>query len=100
MKRRLKSLGVIAVVACALLTGACGGSGSKKSSTNKASGPSGTLTIANVAGTLWTCGFNPFNTSVNFLATGNVYEPLVFINALQNDKTSPWLATQWAWSNN
>ncbi len=89
------------MVACALILSACGGgSGSKKSTANKATGPSGTLTIANVAGTLWSCGFNPFNASVNLLSTGNVYEPLVFINALQNDKTSPWLATRWEWSNN
>src|SRR5207302_6782847 len=59
-----------------------------------------TLTISNESGGLWTCSFNPFNSSVNYLATGDIYEPLVFVNTLQNSKTSPWLATQWAWSNN
>ena len=57
----------------------------------------GTLTISN-AQFLWTCGFSPFNPSQNFLSVGTVYEPLMFVNALQNGKTSPWLATAYAWS--
>jgi len=93
----LKKLAAVAVAA-ALLVSACGGGSGKKSPSAK-SGPSGTLTISNASGGLWTCGFNPFNTSVNLLVTGEVYEPLVFVNALQNQKTTPWLATGWAWSN-
>jgi peptide/nickel transport system substrate-binding protein len=62
-------------------------------------GASGTLTIANESGGLWTCSFNPFNSSVNFLSVGDIYEPLVFVNTLKNDQTSPWLATKWAWTN-
>ena len=30
---------------------------------------------------------------------GQVYEPLAFVNTLQNAKATPWLATSWAWSN-
>ena len=77
----------------AAVLAACGGG------STSAAGPSGTLTISNESGGLWTCSFNPFNNAVNFLSTGDVYEPLVFINALQNDQTTPWLATKWAWSN-
>lgn len=71
---------------------ACGGSAAEPAT-------NGVLTISNESGSLWSCGFNPFNTGVNFLSTGNVYEPLVFINTLQDAKTSPWLATKWEWSN-
>ncbi len=93
MKNRLRTLGVITAVACSLVVTACAGSTTK-------SGRGGTLTISNENGGLWTCGFNPFNTSTNLLSTGNVYEPLVFVNTLQNQKVTPWLASSYAWSNN
>jgi peptide/nickel transport system substrate-binding protein len=31
---------------------------------------------------------------------GQVYEPLAFVDTLENAKATPWLATSWAWSNN
>ncbi|HXA61138.1 MAG TPA: ABC transporter substrate-binding protein [Streptosporangiaceae bacterium] len=93
MKNRLRTLGVITAVACSLVVTACAGSTTK-------SGRGGTLTISNENGGLWTCGFNPFNSSTNLLSTGNVYEPLVFVNTLQNQKVTPWLASSYAWSNN
>jgi peptide/nickel transport system substrate-binding protein len=92
--RRFRKLAL--AVAGGLLAGvlaACGG-GSASSA-----GPSGTLTISNESGGLWTCSFNPFNSAVNFLSVGDIYEPLVFVNALNNDQTTPWLATKWDWSN-
>ena len=102
-KKRVRVLGVTAVALSALLVSACGSSGSGKS-TGNSSGASGkrggVLTIANVQGGLWTCSFNPFNNSSNFLSSGTVYEPLIYVNALQNEKTTPWLATDYAWSNN
>ena len=30
---------------------------------------------------------------------GQVYEPLAFVDTLENAKATPWLATSWAWSN-
>ena len=57
------------------------------------------LTIDNESGSLWTCNFNPFNLSDIGYSMGPVYEPLMFVNALQNDKTTPWLATSFTWSN-
>jgi peptide/nickel transport system substrate-binding protein len=92
--RRFRKL-ALAVAGGLMVTvlAACGGG-----STSSA-GASGTLTIANESGGLWTCSFNPFNGSVNFLSVGDIYEPLVFVNTLKNDQTSPWLATKWAWSN-
>ena len=63
----------------------------------KAADPGSTLTIAD-AQFLWTCGFSPFNPSSNFLSVGVVYEPLMFVNTLQDAKVMPWLATDSAWS--
>jgi peptide/nickel transport system substrate-binding protein len=76
-----------------------GSSGGAGSSSGK--GPSGTLTIVNVTGTQWNCSFNPFNPGNlgEGITMGQVYEPLAFVNTLQNAKVSPWLATKWAWSN-
>ena len=85
------------VLALALVVGlaatACGGSKSSKSS-GKSS-----VTISNVQGTTWTCGFNPFNSDVNFLSVGTVYEELTFVNGLKSGQTTDWLASNYAWSN-
>jgi peptide/nickel transport system substrate-binding protein len=94
--RRFKIIG--AFLAVALLAAACGSS-SSSSTSSSSSGAKGVLTIDNESGGLWTCSFNPFNLSDIGYSFGPVYEPLVFMNTLQNAKTSPWLATSWAWSN-
>jgi peptide/nickel transport system substrate-binding protein len=101
MRRRLLMTGAAALLAAALA--ACSSSGSSGSSGGSAAGkgPSGTLTIVNVTGTQWNCSFNPFNPGNlgEGITMGQVYEPLVFVNTLENAKASPWLATKWAWSN-
>ncbi len=94
--RRLSKIGV--VVAAGLLAAACSSSNSPGNG-GKASGPTGVLSISNESGATWTCGFSPFNPSVNGLSFGPIYEPLVFVNALQSGKTTPWLASKFAWSN-
>jgi len=94
--RRFKIIG--ALLAAALLAAACSSSTTSSTQSNS-SGPTGTLTIDNESGSLWTCGFNPFILSNIGYSFGNVYEPLVFVNTLQNAKESPWLATKWTWSN-
>jgi peptide/nickel transport system substrate-binding protein len=89
--RRLRITGVL--VAAGLLAAAC----------SSGSGPSGgtsssnVVTISNENGALWTCGFNPLLGSDQLLSFGFVYEPLVYINPLQNGKTTPMLATSWTW---
>jgi peptide/nickel transport system substrate-binding protein len=96
---RPRHLMTVAVLATAgLLAAACGGSSSSSTSGSK-SGASGVLTIDNESGGTWTCNFNPFNLSFIGYSLGNVYEPLMFVNTLQNAKVSPWLATSYAWSN-
>ena len=93
--RRLRA--IVAVMAAGVLAAACG-SGSSGSSSSSSGSSSSVLTISNESGQNWTCSFNPFNPSVNFLAVGTVYEPLMFVNTLQSAKTTPWLATSDAWS--
>src|SRR5690242_15189756 len=96
---RPRHLMTVAVLATAgLFAAACGGSSSSSSGTSS-SAPSGVLTIDNESGGTWTCDFNPFNLSYISDSLGNVYEPLMFVNTLQNAKVSPWLATSYAWSN-
>jgi peptide/nickel transport system substrate-binding protein len=97
--RRLITFGV--VIAMSLLAAACSssGSGSPGSSGGGGSHASGTLTIDNESGGNWTCDFNPFNLSYISFSLGPVYEPLVFVDSLANDKTTPMLATSYAWSN-
>ncbi len=94
--RRLTKLGV--VIASGLLAAACSSTSSPPGSSSS-SGPSGVLQISNESGATWTCGFSPFNGSVSGLSLGPVYEPLVFVNTLQSGKTTPWLASSYAWSN-
>jgi len=102
MRRTIRAGAVLAAGLLAAALAACGSSSPSGTSTSNGKGPSGTLVISNAQGTQWNCSFNPFlpsviNTGVTF---GQVYEPLVFVNTLQDAKTTPWLATAWAWSNN
>ena len=91
MRRRYAIIGVLS--ALAVLVGACG----NPSATTSTLAKGGTLTIDNESGTLWSCGFNPFNGNVNFLAFGPIYEPLVYVNLL-NGKPTPMLASSFKWS--
>jgi len=83
-------------------TSADNGSGTNAregSSTDKASHKQGgSLTIANTQGQTWTCQFNPFNPAVNPVSLGFVYEPLVYVNLLQDQKETPMLASSYQWS--
>jgi peptide/nickel transport system substrate-binding protein len=92
MKRAAMLALVVALVG--LTAAACGSS--KKSSS---SGGSTSVTISNEQGTTWTCGFSPFNASVNFLSFGTEYEELAYVNGLQSGKVTPWLAKSYAWGN-
>ena len=94
--RRLRITGVL--LAAGLLAAACSSSSSSGSSSGGSSSSAGsTVTISNENGALWTCGFNPLLGSDQLLSFGFVYEPLVYVNPLQNGKTTPMLATSWAW---
>jgi len=84
---------LVLLLAVALTAAACGGHKSSSGSNGKA------VTISNAQGTTWTCGFNPFNSDVNFLSAGTVYEELTFVNGLKSGETTPWLASSYKWSN-
>lgn len=58
------------------------------------------LNLDNEQGMLWPCSFNPFLPTSSPYSVGLTYETLDFINALQNAKVTPWLASAYAWSNN
>src|SRR5215471_4792427 len=91
--RRLRIVGVLA--AAGLLAAACSSGSSTSSNSSSASGS--TVTISNENGALWTCGFNPLLGSDQLLSFGFVYEPLVYVNPLQNGRTTPMLATSFQW---
>src|SRR6516162_1385395 len=97
--RRLRVIGVLMVAGVLAAAAACGSSGSSSSSSGGSSTATGVLTIDNESGGTWTCDFNPFNLAYISFSLGNVYEPLVFINALHSGQATPWLATSWAWGN-
>ncbi len=95
--RRLTRYGVI-LTAGLLAAGCSAGSGSSSGSTSgNTSTNNSVLTISNENGALWSCGFNPLNSSYNLLSVGFIYEPLVYVNPLQNGKTVPMLASSWSW---
>jgi peptide/nickel transport system substrate-binding protein len=96
--RRIKIL-VVLFAACLLAAACGGGSSGGGGGGSSSSGGNTALTISNESGALWTCNFNPYNLSYIFLSLGTVYEPLAFVNTLQNAKASPWLATSWAYTN-
>jgi len=86
---------LLAGLLAAVWTAAGSGAGTR------ALGSSGSsVTISNEQGTTWTCNFNPFNPSVEFLSFGPVYEDLVYQNLLKSGAATPWLASAYAWSNN
>jgi peptide/nickel transport system substrate-binding protein len=99
--RRIFLTGAAALLAAALAACSSGTSSSATGSGSSGSGkgPSGTLTISNEQGTQWNCSFNPFNPGNlgEGVTMGQVYEPLMFVNTLQNAKVTPWLASGYAW---
>jgi peptide/nickel transport system substrate-binding protein len=96
MRRLTKTCAVLSAGLLAGTLAACGSSASSSGAPSSASGSS-VLTIDNENGALWTCDFSPFNPANAFLSVGFVYEPLVYVNPLQDAKTTPMLATSWQW---
>ena len=94
--RRLARISLVGPLVLAM--GLTAVSTTASASVRNSSSASGTLTISNESGELWPCSFNPFNPAVNGEAAGFVYEPLVFVDTLDNAKTTPMLASSYAWS--
>src|SRR5262249_62296310 len=87
--KRFGSLILVGAVSMVVVAG-CGG-GSNNNSNSK-------LTIVNVSGSTWTCGFNPFNSAVlgpgiTYALAG--YEPLEFSKILHgNNPPKPIASTR------
>ena len=60
--------GLLVVLLAGITAAAWFAVGSQAGTKHSSSGSS--VTIANVAGMSWTCGFNPFNSTVQFLSFG------------------------------
>ena len=58
----------------------------------------GTVTIANEQGQTWPCQFNPFNPANSAESIGFVYEPLIYVDMLNNQAETPMLATSYQWN--
>ena len=96
------SLAAVCVMVVAILvwvtsnhTASSGSNSNSGSNSGKTS--NSVLTISNENGALWTCGFNPLNAADTMLSYGFVYEPLVYVNPLQQGKTTPMLASSYKW---
>ena len=97
--RRLTRYGVI--VAAGMIAAGCTAGSQSSSSSGSGNGTkaatNSSLTISNESGQLWSCGFNPLNPSFTMLSYGFIYEPLVYVNPLQQGKTTPMLASSYKW---
>jgi peptide/nickel transport system substrate-binding protein len=96
--RQLTVLGAVIALGAAACGGTAGGS-SGGGGGGGSGGSGGTVSISDEYGETWNCQFNPYNPSVNFASFGPVYEELVYVDSLKNGATTPWLASNWAWSN-
>ena len=91
-----------AISAAALVSAGCGSSASSGAAAGKP------LIISDVTGANWNCQFNPLSTNWpegGPSETGVIYEPLMFVNALQTGTQAsqgihPWLATSYSWNSN
>ncbi|MBR7832648.1 ABC transporter substrate-binding protein [Actinospica durhamensis] len=77
--------------------GSSGGSSTGASATG-AHKPGGVVTISNEQGQTWSCAFNPFSPSYQLQSLGMIYEPLVYVDALDNQKETDMLATGYTWN--
>ena len=98
MKRRWFRISLVGPLVLAMGLTAVSTTTTAGASVRNASSASGTLTISNESGELWPCSFNPYNPAVWGESVGFVYEPLVFVDSLESGRTTPWLASSFAWS--
>lgn len=60
--------------------------------------PGGVVTISNEQGQTWSCQFNPFSPSYQLQSLGLIYEPLVYVDALDHQKETDMLASGYSWN--
>lgn len=91
--RRTVTGGAAAVLAAVSLA-ACGGGG-----TGPTGASSKTLAVSTGAAGNFVDNFNPFSPTGEAPTKGMIYEPLYFFDTADATRTSPWLATSYAFSN-
>jgi peptide/nickel transport system substrate-binding protein len=103
--RRTKVLAVligVSLLGTAACTSAATTSGNPKPTAsvdlNAARKQGGTVTISNEQGQTWPCQFNPFNPSASAESLGFVYEPLIYVDILNNQAETPMLASGYKWA--
>jgi len=105
--RRNRTVALAAALSAAgLLAAGCGSSSGGGGGTGGGGTSSKPLIISDVTGANWNCQFNPLSTSWpegGPSETGVVYEPLMFVNALQTGTQAsqgihPWLASGYSWN--
>lgn len=97
MKRRSRRgvVGAAAAAALALTLTACGGGGSAQSSSSAGGDyKDALLTIPGQDTGTFTQNFNPFVTGMNPMTNSAIYERM-FLYTNTDEKTTPWLATEW-----
>ena len=87
------------LVAAGLLAAACSSSGSGTSSSSGGSATAGDHGhhLQREPASCGPAASTRTTAPTTLLSAGFVYEPLVFVNPLQNGKTTPMLATSWKW---
>jgi len=104
--RRNRTVALAAALSAAgLIAAGCGSSSSGGGGTT-GGGSGKPLIISDVTGANWNCQFNPLSTSWpegGPSETGVIYEPLMFVNALQTGTQAsqgihPWLASGYSWN--
>lgn len=91
--RAAVTAGAALVLAAALA--ACGGG----SVSSQANGSDKTLVVSTGASGNFVDNFNPFSPEQQDPTRGMIYEPLYFFDTADAARTSPWLATSYAFSN-
>jgi len=100
-----RNAGIAALLAIGLVVSGCSSAGShatpKASASVDLNAPrkqGGTVTISNEQGQTWPCQFNPFNPANYAESLGFVYEPLIYVNLLNNQAETPMLASSYQWN--
>ncbi len=105
--RRNRTIALAAALSTAALVAAgCGSTAGSGGSSGAGAGKP--LIISDVTGANWNCQFNPLSTNWpegGPSETGVIYEPLMFVNALQTGTQAsqgihPWLASSYSWNSN
>lgn len=104
MRRSFGQLAAVAIVLGLTATGCTGTSPSsptdtaQPTATSAVPAPAPNLQVPILTSTALVQNFNPFAPANQIYARGTVYEPLYVVDKSEGGKEIPWLATDYAWS--